>query len=127
MSLQLLGHVELPGNIKLGGFDHAAIHCGSGRLYVAHTANDALDVIDCVDRYSHSIANLTGVAGALVSDEQNLVFTSNRVENKVGIFGPDNEVGLVKVRVGIRPNGLAHDSGRDLLLAANVGDKYVPD
>ena len=64
MSLQLLGHVELPGNSKPGGFDHAAIHCGSGRLYVAHTANDALDVIDCVrNRYLHSIANLRGVAG----------------------------------------------------------------
>ena len=48
MSLQLLGHVKLPGNLKPGGFDHAALHCASGRLYVAHTANDALDVIDCV-------------------------------------------------------------------------------
>jgi DNA-binding beta-propeller fold protein YncE len=128
MSLQLLGHIELPGNLKPGGFDHAAVHCGSGRLYVAHTANDAVDVIDCVeDRYLHSIANLTGVAGALVSDEQRLVFTSNRGENTVGIFGPDNEAGLAKIGVGIRPNGLAYDSIRGLLLAANVGDPRVPD
>jgi hypothetical protein len=69
MSLELLGHIDLPGNLKPGGFDHAAVHCGSGTLYVAHTANDALDVIDCVhDRYLHSIPNLTSVAGALVSD-----------------------------------------------------------
>lgn len=89
MSLQLLGHVELPGNSKPGGFDHAAIHCGSGRLYVAHTANDALDVIDCVgNRYLHSIANLTGVAGALVSDEKNLVFTSNRGKIRLGFSPP---------------------------------------
>jgi DNA-binding beta-propeller fold protein YncE len=128
MSLQLLGYIELPGNIRPGGFDHAAVHCGSGRLYVAHTANDCLDVIDCVyDRYLHSIGNLTGVAGALVSDEQNLVFTSNRGENTVGIFAPDNEAGLAKVGVGIRPNGLAYDSSRDLLLAANVGNPDVPD
>ena len=80
MSLELLGHVELPRNLKPGGFDHAAVHRGSGRLYVAHTANDALDVVDCVhNRYLHSIPNLTGVAGALVSDERNLVFTSNRL------------------------------------------------
>ena len=128
MSLELLGHVELPGNLKPGGFDHAAVHCASGRLYVAHTANDALDVIDCVqNRYLHSIPNLTGVAGALVSDEQNLVFTSNRGENTVGIFAPDNEAGLAKVGVGIRPNGLAYDPGKDLLLAANVGDPDIPD
>ena len=128
MSLELLGHIELPGNLKLSGFDHAALHCASGRLYVAHTANDALDVIDCVhDRYLHSIPNLTGVAGALVSDEQNLVFTSNRGENTVGIFALDNEAGLAKIDVGIGPNGLAYDPGRGLLLAANVGDPEIPD
>ncbi len=128
MSLRLLGHIELPENLKPGGFDHAAVHCGSGRLYVAHTANDALDVIDCVeDRYLHSIENLKGVAGALVSDEQNLAFTSNRGENTVGIFAPDNEPSLAKVGVGIRPNGLGYDPSRSLLLVANVGDPEIPD
>jgi DNA-binding beta-propeller fold protein YncE len=128
MNLELLGHVELPENVKPGGFDHAAVHRASARLYVAHTANDALDVIDCAhDRYSHSIKSLTGVAGALVSDEENLVFTSNRGENTVGIFAPDNEAGLAKVDVGIRPNGLAYDPGNGLLLTANVGDQGVPD
>jgi len=128
MSLRLLGHIELPENLKPGGFDHAAVHCGSSRLYVAHTPNDSLDVIDCVhDRYLHSIENLAGVAGALVADEQNLVFTSNRGENTVGIFPPDNEAGLTKLRVGIRPNELAYDPGKDLLLVANVGDPEIPD
>jgi DNA-binding beta-propeller fold protein YncE len=128
MGLELLGHIELPENVKPGGFDHAAVHRGSARLYVAHTANDALDVIDCVhDRYLHSLLNLTGVAGALVSDEQNLVFTSNRAEDTVGIFAPDDEAGRTKVTVGIRPNGLAYDSGKNLLLAANVGDPDIPD
>jgi hypothetical protein len=38
-------------------------------LYVAHTTNDALDIIDCVqDRCLYSIENLTGVPGTLVSD-----------------------------------------------------------
>jgi hypothetical protein len=37
--LELLRHIELPGKLKPGGFDHAAVHCASGRLYVAHTAS----------------------------------------------------------------------------------------
>jgi DNA-binding beta-propeller fold protein YncE len=128
MGLKLLGHIELPGNFKQGGFDHAGVHRGSGRLYVAHTANDSLDVIDCVeDRYLHSIKNLKGVAGALVSDEHNLVFTSNRGENTVGIFGPHNEPSIAKVRVGIRPNGLAYDPASGFLLVANVGAPEVSD
>ena len=128
MALKLLGHIELPESLKPGGFDHAAVHCGSGRLYVAHTANDALDIIDGVDdRYLHSIPKLAGVAGALVSEEQDLDFTSNRAENTVGIFAPDQEADLAKVSVGIRPNGLAYDSGKNLLLVANVGHPDVPD
>ncbi len=127
MALRLEGAIDLPEHIKPGGFDHAAIHRASARLYVAHTVNDALDVIDCVgDRYLHSIPNLIGVAGALVSDERDLVFTSNRGENTVGIFSPRDEAIVFKVGVGVRPNGLAYDPVRNLLLAANVGDPATP-
>ena len=128
MSLRPLGYIGLPRSAKAGGFDHAAVHQASGRLYVAHTANDALDVIDgAQERYSHSIPDLRAVAGALVSDERDLVFTSNRGENTVGIFAPEGEAGLAKVQVGIRPNGLAYDPEGDLLVAANVGDPQIPD
>ena len=127
MSLHFLHFIPLPEHIKLGGFDHAAIHRRSGRLYVAHTVNDALDVIDCgSDQYLHSIPSLTGVAGALVSDERNLVFTSNRGENSVGVFAPEDEQNLFKVPVGMHPNGLSFDPQRGLLLAANVGSPDIP-
>ena len=125
--LERLGDVELPAHAKPGGFDHAAMHVGRAHVYVAHTANDALDVIDKRARtYRRSIAGLTGIAGVLVSEERDLVFTSNRGENTVGIFTPDREDALVKVAVGVRPNGLAYDAQRDILLAANVGDAAVP-
>ena len=127
MALRQLGFVPLPAHIRPGGFDHAAVHRATGCLYLAHTINDALDVIDCVqDRYLHSIPGLTGVAGALVSDERSLVFTSNRGEDTVGIFGPGDPAGLTRVKVGVRPNGLAYDPARNLLLAANVGDPTLP-
>ncbi|MBE2271763.1 MAG: PQQ-binding-like beta-propeller repeat protein, partial [Anaerolinea sp.] len=61
------------------------------------------------------------------SEANDLVFTSNRGENTVGIFSPDDEQGLTKIPVGIRPNGLAYNSERDLLLAAHVGDPSMPD
>lgn len=128
MALEHIGYIELPKHVNHGGFDHAAVHCGIGRLYVAHTANDALDVIDCrTNQYLGSVPDLSGVAGMLVSEERNLVFTSNRAENTVGIFSPTREGTLVKVAVGTRPNGLAYDSVCRLLLAANVGDPAVPD
>jgi DNA-binding beta-propeller fold protein YncE len=126
MGLTHLGHVDLPEHVGPGGFDHAAVHGPRGRLYVAHTANDAVDVIDVrAQRYLRSIGDLKGVAGALVDEGSDLVFTSNRGENTVGILTPDEEM-PAKVGVGVRPNGLAFDPGRGVLLAANVGDPQVP-
>ncbi len=123
--LKLSNAIELPEHIQPGGFDHADLHPASRMLYVAHTCNDALDVIDCAaGRYSHSIPNLTGIAGALVSGDW--VFTSNRGEDTIGIFPVNDESRLVKVPVGVRPNGLAFDLGRNLLLAANVGNPDLP-
>jgi hypothetical protein len=55
MPLSLVTHIELPAHKSSGGFDHADIYAPTDRLfmpptdrlYVAHTSNDAIDVIDC--------------------------------------------------------------------------------
>ena len=127
MILEQIGEVALPAHGGAGGFDHAAVHGRRGQLYVAHTANDALDVIDCVGHsYRGSIAGFPGVAGALVCEEQDLVFTSNRAERSIGMFSAGDEARIATVAVGGHPNGLAYDPGRRLLLAANVGDPARP-
>ena len=127
MSLRLLGHIELPAHRSGGGFDHADIHAPTDRLYVAHTGNDAIDVIDIArDGYIESIPGFTAVAGALVSEARGLVFTSNRGEDTVSVFAPGAERDAFKVPVGVKPNGLAFDAVRGILIAANVGDASVP-
>ena len=127
MSLQPRGFIDLPDHRDEGGFDHAAVHGPSDRLYVAHTANDSVDIIDTLaDRYVRSVAGLKGVAGVLVSEERNVVFTSNRAEDTIGMFEPGREDEVAKVKVGVHPNGLAFAPGHRLLLAANVGDPKVP-
>ncbi len=127
MTLNFKGYIELPAHASPGGFDHAAVHSGLARVYVAHTSNDALDVIDgAADRYLHSVPGLTGVAGALVVEDENLVFTSNRGENTVGIMAVDQSGEMAKVPVGVRPNGLAYSPAHHLMLAANVGDPKQP-
>src|SRR5262249_53423716 len=102
--------------------DHGAVHGMSGHVYVAHTANDAVDVFDPASRrHLFSVADLPGVAGVLVSDESQLIITSNRTENTIGIFAPGAGPRVRKVGVGVGPNGLASDRGRRLILVANVG------
>jgi DNA-binding beta-propeller fold protein YncE len=127
MTVKFIKHIELPAHTAQTGFDHAAVHASSARLYVAHTANDAIDVIDTAkDQFLFSIPDLKGVAGALVSEPDDLVFTSNRAEDTVGIFRAGDEQNVAKVKVGVRPNGLSYDPGRGLLLAANVGNPDLP-
>jgi len=78
-------------------------------------------VIDCgKNKYLRSIPNLAGVAGVLVSNEKDMVFSSNRGENTVSVFNHGKDQSLQKIRVGGRPNGLAFDYSRNILLAANV-------
>src|SRR6266852_2661492 len=123
MALEHVGYVDLPPHEKPGGFNHAAVHSGRGLLYEAHTANDAVDVIDCsTNTYLRSIPHLMRVGGVLVSEAHDLVFTSNRGENTVGILSPSREETVGKVKVGVVPNGLAYGAYHRLLLAANVGD-----
>lgn len=103
MGLQHVGYIDLPPHAGPGGFDHAAVHRRTRRVYIAHTANDALDIIDgSTRRYIGSICDLAAVAGALVSDEHDLVFTSNRGEDTGGTsptspgFGPLSTLPLTR-------------------------------
>ena len=123
MSLALSGHIDLPEHRGKGGFDHADVDRSRSRLYVAHTANDGVDVVDlAAGRYLHSIEGLSEAAGVLVSESDSRFFTSNRGENTIGIGSLDRGDRVTKVEVGVRPNGLAYDAGSGTLLAANVGD-----
>jgi len=126
VSLRHLGFIDLPAHVEAGGFDHAAVHEPTGRVYVAHTANDAVDIIDVEARkYAGSIPGLTAVAGALVATNPDRVFTSNRGENTVAVLDPADPAALARIPVGVRPNGLAYDAGRGRLLVAHVGDPAI--
>ena len=124
--LRHVGDVDLPPHAGPGGFDHAAVHAASGHVYVAHTANDAVDVFDAASRrHLFTVAGLPGVAGVLVSDDAQLIVASARAENAVALFSPGRDPQVRKVGVGVGPNGLAFDARRGVVLAANVGDPAI--
>lgn len=126
MPLRQLGFIELPAHVGMGGFDHAAVHARTGRVYVAHTANDAVDILDvAAGKHVGSVGGLRAVAGALAVASPDLIVTSNRGENTVGLFAPDDVTSVARIGVGVRPNGLALDPRRGRLLSAHVGDPAI--
>ncbi len=124
-----VARIKLPPHRSEGDFDHAAVDSVGDRLYVAHPSNDAVEVVDLsARRHSATLTGLRGVAGVWVDPKSRLLFTSNRGEDTASIFrleeGGAREV--ARVPTGARPNGMAFDPGRSVLLVAGVGVAGTP-
>ena len=128
MPLRHLGFVDLPAHARAGGFDHAAVHEPTGRIYVAHTANDAVDVIDVETRtYVGSIHGPDGGGRrARRVRARSRLHVEPRREHGRRLPPPTLAPRVDKIAVGMRPNGLAYDPRRGRLLVAHVGDPAVP-
>jgi|SRR3990172_1058247 len=130
MSLRRIGTVSLPPHAAGGGFDHAGADRSADRLYVAHTSNDAVEVLD-LERRSHegTLQGFPGVAGAAAWEGHGLLVTTCRGDAAVGLAalaGPGTVRSLRRVQVGARPNGLALAPGAGVALAACLGEAGAP-
>jgi DNA-binding beta-propeller fold protein YncE len=126
MALEKAGFISIPRG-KQPGFDHADVYRreapAASRLYVAHTGADRIDVIDCISNsYLRFLPEVPGVAGILIDNEQDLLFSSDRGCARVSIYRCSDEALLGRVPVGDRPNGLAYDPIRHRLFVFNIGD-----
>jgi DNA-binding beta-propeller fold protein YncE len=122
VSLVRTGLIEVPVGAR-PGFDHADTYRSGRRMYVAHTGADRVEVLDCEQRtFSHSLPDLPGVAGVLIDEQGDLLFTSDRAASRVSVFRCSDEQLLGQVEVGPHPNGLAYDSKRRRLYSFNLGE-----
>jgi len=122
VSLVRVGFVAVPSGAKQG-FDHADVHRAGRRMYVAHTGADRVDVLDCEQgTFLRSLLDLPGVAGVLIDEEHDLLFTSDRDAARVSVFRCSDERLIGRAVVGPHPNGLAYDRRRRRLYAFNLGE-----
>jgi DNA-binding beta-propeller fold protein YncE len=92
-------------------------------MYVAHTGADRIDVLDCeAQTYLRALPELPGVAGVLIDEADDLLFSSDRGAARVSVFRCSTEELLGRVEVGPHPNGLAYDRRRRHLYAFNLGE-----
>ncbi len=123
MGLVRTGFIPIPPGPK-PGFDHADVHRAGRRLYVANTGADRIDVLDCKARaYLRALpAELPGVAGVLIDEEHDLLFSSDRRAARVSVFRCSDEQLLGQTEVGPHPNALAYDRQRRHLYSFNLGE-----
>jgi DNA-binding beta-propeller fold protein YncE len=121
MSLERVGFIPIPAGAK-PGFDHADTYRAGRRMYVADTGADRVDVLDCTERtFLRSLPGLPGVAGVLVAETDDLLFTSDRAAERISVFRCSDEQVMGLVQVGPHPNGLAYDLKRRRLYSFNLG------
>src|ERR1700704_498723 len=123
MPLALRGYAALPPHAA-GDFDHGDVHLNTGRVFVAHTANDTVEVIDGerleLERTLPGCPEGSGVLCA--QGDAPLVFAAARGAGKVLVLDAVTCELRNEIAVGPKPNGLAWDSGRRHLLVADVED-----
>jgi DNA-binding beta-propeller fold protein YncE len=120
VALQLHGHVTLPPHAA-GGFDHGDVLSESGRVFVAHTAFDSVNVID--DNHVQTVMGCNEGSGVLCTqDSEPRVFAAARGAGKVQVIDARSLAVRRDLTVGPKPNGLAWDASRRQLLVADVED-----
>src|SRR5215469_9828488 len=104
-------------------FDHGDVQLSTGRVFVAHTAADTVEVLD-----GESLAHLATIpgcpegSGVLCAQDAALVFAAARGAGKVLVVQASTFAVLRELGVGSRPNGLAWDPDHQQLLVADVQD-----
>lgn len=121
MSLQATGIIELPDSADTL-FDHGAFDSKSRRVFVAHTARDRVEVIDCDS--SRHLATLSGFPEAAgVVAEEGRVLVTNRGAATLAWLDANTLQTRTVFNTGQRPNGVAFASHARLAVVACIGDK----
>jgi DNA-binding beta-propeller fold protein YncE len=123
VGLRRVAFIPIPPGPAVG-FDHADVFRAGRRVHVAHTGANRIDVLDGATRsYLRALREeLPGVAGVLIDQEHDLLFTSDRGCARVSMFRCSDEQLLGQVAVGPHPNGLAYDPARRYLYCFNLGE-----
>lgn len=126
MALEFIKYIKLPKHPTGGGFDHADFDNESGNVFVAHTANGTIEVIDG-ERQVHTatLPNCQEASGMLCAQWEGLAFAAARGAGKILVVSSKSNAILNELVVGPKPNGLAWDSSYKQLLVADVEDYHA--
>src|SRR5215218_3265540 len=119
MSLKVLGVIKIPG--ALGSeFDHGIYDAKSRRVFIAHTKQSTIEVINPdSERHMATLRGFPGAAGAVADDGEILV--TNRGSASIAWLDAGTLETKSVLKTGARPNGAAIIRRLALGIAACIG------
>jgi DNA-binding beta-propeller fold protein YncE len=121
MSLKALGVIEIPGAAG-SEFDHGIFDPKSRRVFIAHTRNSSIEVIDPdAGRHIATLPGFPGAAGAVADDGEVLI--TNRGAASIAWLDAETLKTRSVFKTGARPNGAVIIKSLSLGIAACIGDE----
>jgi DNA-binding beta-propeller fold protein YncE len=116
--LTFVQNIQLPRDTTTPSIDLLALDPRSGRLYVPHGSNSALDIVDTkAGRLIGSVPQLPGVKGVAVTSDPDLVFTSNST-GTVSVVNARSLSVVKTIQVGGSPDAIDYDPVHDSVVVS---------
>ncbi len=123
--LKLIAKRELPPE-KECEFDHGDVDPSSGWVYVAHSSSGTVEVFDGLkSEWIKSIPDCAGGSGVVFDTITKKIFAASRANGHILKIDPDTLETSLKFKTGMKPNGLAVDGSREIIMTADVGDNIA--
>jgi hypothetical protein len=120
MSLMSAGTIEIPNSLSTS-FDHGAFEAETGRVFIAHTARDSLEVVDAhTNRHLATLRGFPGAAGVVAGE--GCVLVTNRGGASLAWVDARTLETRTVLNTGPRPNGVAIVSSLQVAVVACIGD-----
>jgi DNA-binding beta-propeller fold protein YncE len=117
--LRTHGFIPIPG-VRLTSFDHGAADERTGRVFVAHTAADSVEVFDGRQRrHERTLPGHTEAAGVVVGE--GLVAVTNRGAASLSLIDAATLNLIATFSTAPRPNGIALAPRSGVVVAACLG------
>ncbi|MHB8574384.1 MAG: YncE family protein, partial [Dehalococcoidia bacterium] len=106
-------------------FDHGAFADRTGRVFIAHTSANCVEVIDArAGRHLRTLPGFVEAAGIVASGDT--VVVTNRGAASVNVVSASALTSEQTFATGARPNGVAFAPGRAQVVVACVGTAAIP-
>jgi YVTN family beta-propeller protein len=106
--LKQIGVIELPGP-KGKRFDYLTIDSSRNLLFSTHLGAGLLYAIDLkTNKLVKTFENLPGIEGVEIAPDMRKAYTSNWLENKIGVIDLDHMQVIKKIPTESKPDGIAY-------------------